>query len=110
MSKRYYSLLVDRRDGVVVRVSASQSVDLMFIALVESYQKTFLKMVSKAFLLGAQHIEEIVENKPASLFVVTLGKALNGTLPSLCGRQVDQTPRKWPLPSECGRPVENIAI
>ena len=30
----------DRRDGVVVRASASQSVDLGFIPLVESYQKT----------------------------------------------------------------------
>ena len=31
---------VHRRDGVVVRASASQSVDLGFIPLVESYQKT----------------------------------------------------------------------
>ena len=31
---------IDRRDGVVVRASASQSVDLGFIPLVESYQKT----------------------------------------------------------------------
>ena len=30
----------NRRDGVLVRVSASQSVDLGFIPLVESYQKT----------------------------------------------------------------------
>ena len=30
----------DRRDGVVVRASASHSVDLAFIPLVESYQKT----------------------------------------------------------------------
>ena len=29
-----------RRDGVVVRASASQSVDLGFISIVESYQKT----------------------------------------------------------------------
>ena len=29
-----------RRDGLVVRASASQSVDLGFIPLVESYQKT----------------------------------------------------------------------
>ena len=32
--------LSDRRDGVVVRASASKSVDLGFIPLVESYQKT----------------------------------------------------------------------
>ena len=30
----------DRRDGAVVRVSASQSVDFEFISLVDSYQKT----------------------------------------------------------------------
>ena len=28
-----------------------------------------------------------MENKPASLLVVSLGKALNGTPPPLCGRQ-----------------------
>ena len=33
----------NRRDGVVVRASASQSVDLGFIPLVESYQKTLKK-------------------------------------------------------------------
>ena len=32
--------LICRRGGVVVRASASQSVDLGFIPLVESYQKT----------------------------------------------------------------------
>ena len=31
---------LNRRDGAVVRASASQSVDLGFIPLVESYQKT----------------------------------------------------------------------
>ena len=31
---------LNRRDGVVVRASASQSVDLGFIPIVESYQKT----------------------------------------------------------------------
>ena len=32
---------LNRRDGVMVRASASQSVDLGFILLVESYQKNF---------------------------------------------------------------------
>ena len=32
--------LLSRRDGVVVRASASQSLDLGFISKVESYQKT----------------------------------------------------------------------
>ena len=36
-------------------------------------------MVATAFLLGAQHLEVVVENKPASSLVVSLGKALNGT-------------------------------
>ena len=65
-------------DGVVVRVSALQSVDLGFIPLVESYRKTS-KMVSIAFLLGARHLCGVVENKRASSLVKSLGKALNGT-------------------------------
>ena len=38
-----YIIMIDYylRDGVVVRASASQSVDLEFISHVESYQKTF---------------------------------------------------------------------
>ena len=63
-------------ESVVVRASASQSVDLGFIPLVESYQKTF-EMLSTASLLGAQHLGEVVENKPAISLVVSLGKALN---------------------------------
>ena len=56
-------------------------------------------MVFTASLLGAQHIRDSVENKPASLLVVSLGKALNGMPPSLCGRQmVGQAvyPSWWP--------------
>ena len=34
------TISLDRRDGVVVGASASQSVDLGFISQVESYQKT----------------------------------------------------------------------
>ena len=45
-------------------------------------------MVFKSFLLGTEHKRDGVENKPASLLVVSLGKALNGMPPSLCGRQV----------------------
>ena len=36
-------------------------------------------MVSIASLFGAQHLWEVVENKPASSLVVSLGKALNET-------------------------------
>ena len=45
-------------------------------------------MVFTASLLGAQHLGEVVENKPASSLVESLGKTLNGTPPPLCGRQV----------------------
>ena len=67
-------------------------------------------MVSTASLLGAWHLWEVVENKLASSLAVSLGKALNGSPLSLCGRQVAQTPQKWQLPSKCGRPVQNVAI
>ena len=59
------SRTTNRLNGVVVRASASQSVDLGFIPLVKSYQKT-LKIESIASLLGARHLWEVVENKPAS--------------------------------------------
>ena len=71
-------LCCNRRDGVVVGASALQSADLGFTPLVQSYQKT-LNIVSIAFLLGTQHLWEVVENKPANSLVVSLGKALNGT-------------------------------
>ena len=80
-------------DGVVIRASASQSVDLGFIPL-SSHTKKLLKMVFAASLLGARHLVEVVENKPESLLVVSLGKTLNGTPPPLRGRQVAHTPWK----------------
>ena len=46
-------------------------------------------MVFTASLLGAQHKKDDVENKLASLLVVSLGKTLNGMPPSSCGRQVE---------------------
>ena len=45
-------------------------------------------MVFTAFLLGAQHKKDNVENKPASLLVVSLDNTFNGMSPFLCGRQV----------------------
>ena len=57
----------------MVRASGSQSVDLGFNFLVESYQKT-LKMVFTASLLVARHLGEVVENKPASSLVCILGQ------------------------------------
>ena len=79
---------MSRCDDVVVRASTSQSVDLGFISQVESYQKTLKKMVFTAFLLGAQHNRDSVENKPTRLLVVSLGKALNGMPPFSCGREM----------------------
>ena len=45
-------------------------------------------MVFIASVLGAQQNKDSVENRPASLLVVSLGKALNGMHTSLCGRKV----------------------
>ena len=84
-------------------------VDLEFNPLVEAYQKT-LKNDIHIFPAWVRHLREVVEIKPASSLVVSLGKALNGTSPSLCGRQVAQTHRKWQLSSKCGRSVQNIAM
>ena len=94
----------------MVKASALQSVDLGFIPLVESYQKTFKKMLFTVSELGAQHLEVVVDNKLARSLVVSLGKTLKGTSPSLCGRQVAQTLQKWQLPSDCECPVQNIVI
>ena len=77
----YNLLLRYWRYGVVIGGSTSQSVNLGFISKLE-------KMVFGASLLGAQHKRYGVENKPASLLVVSLGKAFNGMPPSLCGRQM----------------------
>ena len=75
------------RDGVAIRASASQSVDLGFISQVESFQKA-LKNGIHSFLLGIQHKRDSVENKLASLLVVSQGKLPNGMSSFLCGRQV----------------------
>ena len=45
-------------------------------------------MVFTASLLGVQHKKDSWENKPASLLVVSFGKALNSMPSSLCGRQM----------------------
>ena len=62
---------MSRRDGVVVRASASQAVDLGFIPLVQSYQKT-LKNDIYSFPACPWHLWEAVENKPASSLVVSV--------------------------------------
>ena len=74
-------------------------VELGLNPLVEShrYLKT-LKMVSTASLLGARHLGEVVEIKPASLLVVSLGKVLHGKPPLLCERQVARPGEAWAPP------------
>ena len=62
----------------MVRASAPQSVDLGFNPLVKSYHKT-LKNGVYSFPAWRSAYREVVENKPASSLVVSLGKALNGT-------------------------------
>ena len=44
-------------------------------------------MVFTASLLGAQHKRDSVEDKSASLLVVSLGKVLNGMPPPLCNNK-----------------------
>ena len=68
-------------------------------------------MVSTVSLLSARHLGEVVENKLVSLLVVSLAKALNGTPPILCGRQVAQTLRKWlPTAVSCQENFMNIVV
>ena len=47
-----------------------------------------VKLVFTASLLDVQHQRDKVENKPANLLAVLLGKALSEIPPSWCGRQV----------------------
>ena len=67
-----------RRNGVNPAISAKG----------KTPDKNRITTTTTTSLLGAQHIRDIVENKPASLLVVSLGKALNGMPQSLCGRQM----------------------
>ena len=72
---------------MVVKASASQSADLRSI-FKSSHTKKLLKIVFTASLLRAHQNRNSVENKPASLLVVSLSKTINRMPPSLCGRQV----------------------
>ena len=65
----------------MVRALASQSVDLRFISLVESHQTT-LKNGIHSF--HARHLGKVVENKLASLLVVSLDKTLLQPLQLQC--------------------------
>ena len=48
----------------------------------------FKQLYSQLFCLALKQYRDSVGNKSPSLLVVSLGKTLNGVLPSLCGKQV----------------------
>ena len=75
---------VNRRDGVVVRVSTLQAVDLGFILLVESYQKTLRNGIHSFF---AWHLafRGGCGEQPGKFAGCVLGQ-VNGTPPNLMGR------------------------
>ena len=80
-------MLSNQCNGIVVRASTLQLVDLGFISQVESYQNT-LKNGIHSFPAWHSANKDSVKNKLASLLVVSLGETLNGMSLSLCGRQV----------------------
>ena len=59
----------------MVRASASGAVDSRLIP--SRVKAITLKLVFTASLLDAQHYRDCLKNKPASLLVVPLGKALS---------------------------------
>ena len=69
----------NRRDGVVVRAPALQSVCLWFISQVESYQTIFKNGIHSFPAWRLAHSDS-VENKPASLLVVSWARHLTGCL------------------------------
>ena len=78
-----------RRDDVVTNAPVLQLVDGFHFPcriIPKDFKKWYPQLPCLA--LGIQR--EAVENKRASSFVVPLSKALNGTPPPLCGRQVVQ--------------------
>ena len=99
----------DRRDGVVVRASALQSVDLGFDPLVKSYQKTFKNGIHN-FPAWCSEFNGGCGEQASKFACCLLGQGTLRDAPPLYGRQVPQTPRKWQLPSDCRRPTQNIAI
>ena len=70
----------------MIRASTSGAVDLGLIP--SRVKPTTLNWIFTASLLDAQHLRDIVKNKPASLLVMALGTALAEIPPSWCGRQM----------------------
>ena len=76
----------------MLRASASSVVDSGLIA--SRVKPMTFKLVFTASLLDAQHQRGSVKNKPASLLVVPLEKALSGIPPFWCGRQMLATVKR----------------
>ena len=55
-------------------------------------------MLSTSSLLGAWHLGDVVENKPESLFVVFLGKALKGMSPPFMRKTGDPDTSEMGIP------------
>ena len=87
----------DRRDGIVVRASASQSIDLGFTPFVESYQKTFKNGIH-SFSAWHSAFRGDCGEQAGKFAGCVLGKVLNGTPPPLCGRQVAKPGEGWAPP------------
>ena len=79
-----------RRDGVVVRASASQSVDLAFNPLVESYQKTLNNGIHSFPAWRSAFGTDCGEQAGKFACCVLEQRHLMGRPPSLRGRQVAQ--------------------
>ena len=94
----------NRRDGVVVRAFASQSVDLGFILLVESYRKT-LKNGIRSFPAWRSAFMGGCAEQAGKFACCVLGQGTKRDAPPSSGRQVLRQ-----LPSECGHTFQNIAI
>ena len=77
----------DRRDGVVVRASASQSIDLGFIPLVESYRKTFKNGIY-SFPAWRSAFTGDCGEQVGKFACCVLGQGTQRDAPPLCGRQV----------------------
>ena len=80
----------------MVGAYALQLVDLVFISQVDSYQKTSKNGIYSFSARRSAH-RDSVENKAASLLVVSLGKALNRMAPSSCGGAKQSTRRSGPV-------------
>ena len=80
----------NRRDGVVVRASVSQSVDLGFIPLVKSYRKT-LKNGIYSFPAGRSAFMGGCGEQAGKFDCCFLGQGTQRDAPPLCGRQVTRT-------------------